>query len=210
MTVETGALLPHQLNKDYPFSTDFISEGDDHLRLIKKVLLNAFEGVDEPLKTYITKLANPVGTIAIFADGTDPNTTIGGTWVRFGEDKIMLSAGTVHKVGETGGAEKFKLTKAQLPAEKLPLELTIEEAGAHKHIQSEVLHYKGGAYGGTTTGQTSYRADSDSATNTYHPYTSTEPAHNHTISGTTEALGTGDDISIMQPFVVVNVWQRTK
>lgn len=210
MTVETGATLPNQLNKDYPFSTDFVSEGDDHLRLIKKVLLNAFDGVDEPLKAFFTKLAYPVGAVAIFADGTDPNTAIGGTWVRFGEDKIMLSAGTVHKVGETGGEENFKLTKAQLPAEKIPLELTTENAGKHQHAETTTLAYPAGAVYGSESGESTYRSDMESAYNNTHPLVSESGEHTHKVTGTTMELGAGDDISIMQPFVVVNAWQRTK
>ncbi|MDE2415246.1 MAG: hypothetical protein KGM60_10855 [Comamonadaceae bacterium] len=44
MTVET-ALYPQQLNTALPASTDFVSEGDDHLRLLKTVLKTTFPNV---------------------------------------------------------------------------------------------------------------------------------------------------------------------
>ena len=44
MALETGTYIS-QLNSSYPASGDDVSEGDDHLKLIKAVLKNQFSGL---------------------------------------------------------------------------------------------------------------------------------------------------------------------
>lgn len=44
MTVET-ALYPNQLDTSLPTAADLISEGDDHIRLIKTVIKTTFPGI---------------------------------------------------------------------------------------------------------------------------------------------------------------------
>ena len=45
MGIETGNYI-NDLDADWPLATDNVSDGDNHLRLIKKVLKDSFPGVD--------------------------------------------------------------------------------------------------------------------------------------------------------------------
>ena len=59
----------------------------------------------------------PVGSLYINAnDSTNPATLLGfGTWERFGEGRMILSASSAHSAGETGGSETVTLTTDQIP-----------------------------------------------------------------------------------------------
>lgn len=56
MAIETTAVTIADLNPEYPLPDDYISEGDDHIKLIKKTLQNTFTKVDEPLTVEISFL----------------------------------------------------------------------------------------------------------------------------------------------------------
>ena len=59
-----------QLQKDDPARTDLVSQGDDHLRLIKKVLQNSFEpAIDSALIPDITDKEDHVLAVNDAADG---------------------------------------------------------------------------------------------------------------------------------------------
>lgn len=48
MTVENASFIP-QLNQEFPQPKDLLKEGDDHIRLVKKVLRNCFPKIDKGL-----------------------------------------------------------------------------------------------------------------------------------------------------------------
>ena len=82
MTVETASYIS-QLNTAYPAAGDNISEGDDHLRLIKSVLKTQFPNLSTTAVTQtsaqMNKLGFETGTICMFASNTIPTTeTISG------------------------------------------------------------------------------------------------------------------------------------
>ena len=82
MTVESATYIS-QLNPAYPAAGDNISEGDDHVRLIKSVLQSQFTGLATTAVTQtsaqMNKLGFEPGTIVMFASGTTPTTeTISG------------------------------------------------------------------------------------------------------------------------------------
>lgn len=49
MAIETTAVVINDLNPEYPFPNDYISEGDDHIKLIKQVVKNTFPTANTPL-----------------------------------------------------------------------------------------------------------------------------------------------------------------
>lgn len=51
MAIETNAVVVQDLNPQYPYPTDYLSEGDDHLKLTKQVLKNTFPTATTPLTT---------------------------------------------------------------------------------------------------------------------------------------------------------------
>jgi hypothetical protein len=82
MTVETASYIS-QLSSTYPTSTDNISEGDDHIRLIKTVLKTQFPNIGasavNPTASQFNKLGFEPGTVVMWASVTTPTTqTISG------------------------------------------------------------------------------------------------------------------------------------
>jgi len=63
MTVETATYVSG-LNANYPPGSDTISEGDDHIRLIKDVLKNTLPNADEPINGVHTGTSEPSPTSA--------------------------------------------------------------------------------------------------------------------------------------------------
>jgi len=84
MTVESASYI-NQLNASYPTASDNISEGDDHLRLIKSVLKTQFPNlgntVVQPTAAQMNKLGFEPGTVVMWASVSAPTTqTISGIY----------------------------------------------------------------------------------------------------------------------------------
>ena len=82
MTVESASYIS-QLNAAYPTVGDNISEGDDHLRLIKSVLQTQFPNLSttaiNPTAAQMNKLGFQTGSVLMYASNTIPTTqTISG------------------------------------------------------------------------------------------------------------------------------------
>jgi hypothetical protein len=82
MTVESATYIS-QLNTAYPAAGDNISEGDDHVRLVKSVLKSQFPNLAttavSQTSAQMNKLGFETGSIIMFASGTTPTTeTISG------------------------------------------------------------------------------------------------------------------------------------
>lgn len=92
MAIETTAVVINDLNPEYPFSKDYISEGAGHLKLIKQVVKNTFPTASTPLTTELTYL-NRMPDYLDFS-----STTTGGTTVKTIDAKnsriINVAAGT--------------------------------------------------------------------------------------------------------------------
>jgi hypothetical protein len=82
MTVESASYIS-QLNTAYPAAGDNISEGDDHLRLIKSVLKTQFPNLSttavNPTAAQFNKHGFEVGSVLMYASNSIPTTqTISG------------------------------------------------------------------------------------------------------------------------------------
>lgn len=82
MTVESASYIS-QLNTSYPAASDNISEGDDHLRLVKSVLKTQFPNLATTAvtqsSTQMNKLGFEVGAIIMYGSNSMPGTqTISG------------------------------------------------------------------------------------------------------------------------------------
>jgi hypothetical protein len=64
MAIESATYIK-QLVAANPLSTDSVSQADDHLRMIKSVLVNTFPNLDSPVTATPTQLNNPVPQGAI-------------------------------------------------------------------------------------------------------------------------------------------------
>lgn len=80
MTVET-ALYPAQFNTEWPLSSDFVSEGDNHIRLTKTVLKTTFPNVAGAVTASHTEINYLVGLDAPLAANLETKGAIAGqTW----------------------------------------------------------------------------------------------------------------------------------
>jgi len=84
MTVETASYIS-QLSPTYPTASDNISEGDDHLRLLKTVLQTQFPNLGaaavSPTAAQFNKLGFEPGIVVLWATAASPVTqTISGLY----------------------------------------------------------------------------------------------------------------------------------
>lgn len=59
----------------------------------------------------------PIGSLYFNSSKIDPSTFFGGKWKAV-EDVFILTAGSKHKAGSTGGVEKYTLTVSEMPNHK--------------------------------------------------------------------------------------------
>jgi len=105
MTVESASYIS-QLNSSQPTASDNISEGDDHLRLIKSVLKTQFPNLGttavNPTSAQFNKLGFEPGSVIMWASNTAPNTqTISGIndWLLCdGTDYSTVTYATLYNV----------------------------------------------------------------------------------------------------------------
>lgn len=64
----------------------------------------------------------PVGSIYMSVNSTSPASLFGGTWEQI-KDVFLLAAGSSYSAGSTGGEAEVTLTRAQLPAEALNINI---------------------------------------------------------------------------------------
>ncbi|EOG2009561.1 TPA: phage tail protein [Klebsiella oxytoca] len=165
------------------------------------------------------ELDNPVGTVKFYAQKINPNERYPWSeWVYTGEDKtIRVGKASGANVGTTGGSDSVTLQRAHLPAEQVAIsgttsdkgaqELTTSESGNHTHggVASRVDPWEIGGdinqrFNPANLGET------DEAGN--HNHTVTVPAHNHTVSGNTENLGSGKAFSVVEAHILLMCWSR--
>ena len=134
----------------------------------------------------------PVGIILPFATSTDPNTVFTGTtWTKVAAGRTLVGAGTLNDgttsktftLAGTGGKYQAKLTTSNLPAHTHSMSLSVKREAIT-------------AGSGSTTG--------------YIPATGTQSSTTQSATGKTGSAGSGSGFDILQPYLVVNFWQRTK
>lgn len=95
------------------------------------------------------------------------------------QGRTIIGSGGNYNIGNTGGAEEHAMT--------------IEEMPNHKHRQS-VSPYTVGSVGGQSVAKT---------------WNAETLENGSSIVADTESVGGGSSFSIMQPYIVANVWKRT-
>ena len=84
----------------------------------------------------------PIGAIYISVVNTNPGTLFGGTWEQI-EDTFLLSAGTNHEAGTTGGSETVTLTTTEMPAHTHNGPSHTHTGPSHTHNLSSHYHWVG-------------------------------------------------------------------
>jgi hypothetical protein len=153
---------------------------------------------------------------------TDPAILFGGgTWVRFGQGKMLVSQDgadvNFDTAEETGGAKSVTLATANLPSHAHSMahthdgsSLVTAGAGSHNHVP-----LGGGSFIRSTGGAQSTNGSGGTVSGI--GYTDTVADHTHTISGNTgaasssntSATGSGTAITTLSPYIVVYMWKRT-
>lgn len=162
---------------------------------------------------------NPVGTVKFYAQNINPNDRYPWSqWVYTGENKtIRVGKADGSNVGTAGGSDTVTIQRANLPAEQIGIsgatsdkaaqELTTSESGNHTHggVPSRVKPWE---IGGDIRQQfnPANLGETDAAGN--HNHTVTVPAHNHTVSGNTENLGSGQSLSVVEAHTLLMCWAR--
>lgn len=147
----------------------------------------------------------PVGSIYLSVKSTNPSSLFGGTWVAWGTGRVPVgvnaSDANFSTVEKTGGASTVTLTASQIPSHKHAAgTLATAKTGAHTHSM--------GSYFSNGTG--------DGSAYTFHTgrevvsrKTQSAGDHTHTISGSTDAAGSGGSHTNLQPYITCYMWKRT-
>lgn len=166
------------------------------------------------INTDILEAVYPVGSLYFNATvSTNPATLLGfGTWAAFAEGKMIVGLTALDTdfdtLEETGGAKTVTIAEANLPAHVH----TVDPPSTASGVQS-ANHTHTYAKGGSTanSGGAYWAGDNDSpgGTNT----SSIQSAsHTHTVDiaqFNSGSVGSGTAMSVMNPYIVVNVWKRT-
>ena len=145
--------------------------------------LNALDTAKTTL-TAVFSMIYPVGSIYINAGvSTSPATLIGfGTWVRYGEGKVLVSQSgsdtEFDTLGETGGSKTHTLTVSELPA--------------HTHTHTVQT---GRSYSSSIGGPPIVQGSNNVLI--------------YEQAVTTSSTGSGQAHNNLQPYIVVYMWRRT-
>ena len=145
--------------------------------------LNALDSAKTTLSA-VFNMVYPVGSIYINAGvSTSPATLMGfGTWVRYGEGKVLVSQSSsdteFDTMNETGGSKTHTLTVSELPSH------------THTHTVQTGRSYS------SSIGNAPVVQGSDNVV-----YSS--------AAVTTSSTGSGQAHNNLQPYIVVYMWRRT-
>lgn len=147
----------------------------------------------------------PVGSIYLSVISTNPQTFIGGTWVRL-KDRFLLGAGDTYANGSTGGSATL-----QSHAHSIPVLSGTANSSTHSHIVTT----KTTSFGQGS--QSAWRCLSWNGTNADYSQTvytnngTADGSHTHTVStnaSNTGSFGDGNSGN-MPPYLTVYMWKRT-
>ena len=134
------------------------------------------------------KTIYPVGSIYMSTNSTfNPNTEFGGTWVKTAEGRCLIGANDTYLLGSTGGEATHTLT--------------IEEMPGHKH--------GAGRYTGFELSNTGIRGADSSSQSMYQVLIANTDSTSSSDRLETNNSGQGVAHNNIQPYLAVNIWERT-
>lgn len=136
----------------------------------------------------------PIGSIYLSWDNTNPQTFMGGTWVRMAEGRglfgIGYSTGKDGYKGQVGEHEEFGSWKHTITTDEMP-------SHSHNLAHMEAVRESGGY--GLTTGAVGF-VDRAIVQGDY---------YNSKRYSTTTATGSGNSFYTVSPYIGIYVWRRT-
>lgn len=149
------------------------------------------EGGARHLVRKVLDRIQPVGSLYFSTSSTSPASLFGGTWERYAQGQVMVSASDTDKdftVGKTGGEKTSRVDLSKLYAEW-------SNRGTDFIANVETI----------PGGNIVWRATVKSQTLNHYPTTDVSNG------GVRVILPAGDErrVSVIQPYVAVYVWRRT-
>lgn len=176
MPVEVTTNIPG-LNQSYPLATDGLGEGDDHLRLLKRVLKTTFPNIDVPITATSAQINTaatiyrpfPIGGIIMWSgtltdlpanfklcDGQTYTKTDGLGLITTPDlrNRFIVGAGGDYAMGNTGGYTVVTLDGGQIPGHTHTFSGTTGVDGGHTHTINDPghLHVTGTRHARPVTG----------------------------------------------------------
>lgn len=145
--------------------------------------------LENVIKKVVLDTYFPVGSLYLTVGNENPNTTIGGTWVRFGNGKTLVGVDTndsdFNSVEKTGGEKTHRLTINEMPSHKHEVKMSYTPNSNHTHSNGT---YAMSFAEGANPSDNTYQSTDDRISNT-----GNNQAHNN-----------------LQPYITVYMWKRTK
>lgn len=165
------------------------------------------------------ELSNPVGISHFFFANVDPNARWPWSkWEYTGEGRtVRIAKRDGSNVGQTGGSDTVTISRANLPAEKISLSGTAHDtdlgtkrtkaAGEHVHHGTPL---RNGKYelGGNNRVLFDPNDVGDTDAAGEHEHEMDLGPHGHNVTGETDALGSGQAVSVVESHVLQMCWHR--
>lgn len=159
--------------------------------------------------------AYPVGAIYVSTVATSPSELFGGTWEALEQGRVLIGQGTDYAAGSTGGEKEHAITVAEMPEHTH----TMGNAGSHSHsgATSSTGSHRHNIRGNKNQNYDSETTFSDGHSNLdYYIPSEYAGSHSHTLSidsagshsHTINSAGSGEAVSLMQPYLAVYMWKR--
>jgi len=138
--------------------------------------------------------AYPVGSIYMSTVSTNPATLFGfGTWVAYGQGRMLISADGTYTAGTTGGSATTTLSTANLPAHSHTA--TVTDPG-HTHSSNAQQQNTGHQLAG-------------GGSQTVFPTPATINSNTTGITVAISNTGSGTAFNTISPYIAVYMWNRT-
>lgn len=165
------------------------------------------------------ELSNPVGISHFFFANVDPNARWPWSkWEYTGEGRtVRIAKRDGSNVGQTGGSDTVIISRANLPAEKIAVSGTAQDtdlgtkrtkmSGKHVHhgTPKRNSNYE---LGGNNRVFFDPYAEGDTDEAGEHDHEMDLGPHGHNVMGETDALGSGQAVSIVESHVLQMCWHR--
>lgn len=167
----------------------------------------------------------PVGSVYLSVNNANPATLFGGTWELIAGGRCLIGASKTYPLGSTGGEAEHALLETEMPSHKH--DASMSKAGEHKHNRGTMeitgslcqgnyggdftsgAFYQDGSMGGPCAHKSDWRYLAKfQASRDWTGETSAAGEHTHTFN--VNNAGGGKAHNNMQPYLAVNIWQRTK